>query len=121
MKMSVQITLFLVCFNAFGGLLVATGVAGDLGINVQQQGNQVVERATVEEPDLGSGNGLQNTLFGMYNTLTQQVSDIMWAITPGFQMLKAYVPDMWIDFVLYPVSSIIVGKDMIAFARGTDL
>lgn len=120
MKMSVQISLFLVCFNAFGGLLVASGVAGDLGIQVQQQGTQVVERATVEEPDLG-GSGIQNTLFGMYNRLTQQVSDIMWAITPGFQMLKAYVPDMWVDFVLLPVSSVIVGKDMIAFARGTDL
>lgn len=119
MKMSVQISLFLVCFNAFAGLVVATGVAGDLGIHVQE-GYEVVEPATVEEPDLG-GSGIQSTLFAMYNRLTQQVADIMWAITPGYQMLKAYVPDAWVDFVLLPVSSVIVGKDMIAFARGTDL
>lgn len=120
MKMSVQISLFLVAFNAFGAVLLQSGVAADLGIVVQQQDTGVIEQALVENVDLG-GTGIENTLFGMYNRLSQQLSSLLWTITPGFQMLKGYLPNLWVDFVLLPISSIVVGKDLIAFARGTDL
>jgi hypothetical protein len=36
-------------------------------------------------------------------------------------MLKVFLPDIWIDAFLSPIAVVIVTKDMIAFARGTDL
>jgi len=118
--MSTQITLFFVAFNAFAGILIASGVAGDLGINVETGDPQQIEELS-DKKKTGLGNNVGGTLFGMYNQLSQQVGTIFYTITPGFAMLKNFLPDLWVDFLLSPLATVIVSKDIIAFARGTDL
>jgi len=119
MKMSTQLTLFFIAFNALGGIMIASGVAGDLGINTETGDPEQLEKATAVEPNLG--NNVGGTLFGMYNQLTKQVGTIFYSVAPGFKMLKSFLPDLWIDVLLSPLASVIVAKDLIAFARGNDL
>jgi len=119
MKMSTQLTLFFIAFNAFGGILITSGVAGDLGINAETGDPEQLEKATAVEPNLG--NDVGGTLFGMYNQLTRQLGTIFYSVAPGFKMLKSFLPDIWIDALLSPIASVIVAKDLIGFARGTDL
>jgi len=134
MKMSTQITLFFVAFNAFAGVLIGTGVAAELGVNVQTGSPEEFEEITAPaeecDPDaqdanvaceIGLGNNVGSTLFGMYNQLTQQIGALFYSITPGFAMLKNFLPDIWVDGFLSPIAVVVVTKDIIAFARGGDL
>jgi hypothetical protein len=120
MKMSTQLAIFFVSFNAIAGIALGMGVAQELGINAETGNPQQLEQATQQtEPDLGSNVG--STLFGMYNQLTSQLGTIFYAIAPGFAMLRNFIPNIWVDALLSPVASLVVSKDLIAFARGTDL
>jgi len=120
MKMSTQLTLFFVAFNALAGVFVATGVAADLGINAETGEPQQFEQLSAKD-NVRMGNSVGGTLFGMYNVLTQQVATIFYAVAPGFRMLRNFVPNLWVDVFLSPIASVIVTKDIIAFARGGDL
>lgn len=112
--------IFFVAFNAIAGIAVGMGVAQELNINAETGNPQQLERATEQtEPDLGSNVG--STLFGMYNQLTSQIGTIFYSIAPGFAMLRNFIPNLWVDLLLSPVASLVVSKDLIAFARGTDL
>jgi len=120
MKMSTQITLFFVAFNAFAGLVIATGVAGEIGVNVETGDPQQLEEISSQD-EVSLGNNVGGTLFAMYNQLTQQVATLFYSVTPGLAMLRLFLPDLWVDLVLSPLAVIVVTKDLIAFARGTDL
>jgi hypothetical protein len=120
MKMSTQLTLFFLAFNALAGVLIGTGVAADLGINAATGDPQAFDQLAAED-QVRMGNSVGGTLFGMYNVLTQQIATIFYAIAPGFRMLRNFVPTIWVDGFLSPIASVIVTKDIIAFARGVDL
>jgi len=134
MKMSTQITIFFIAFNAMAAVVMGMGVAEELGVNVETGSPERIEQigqqdrcpnnqASKDECASGVdlGNNVGGTLFGMYNRLTQQVGAIFYSLTPGFAMLKVFLPDIWIDAFLSPIAVVIVTKDMIAFARGTEL
>ena len=120
MKMSTQITIFFIAFNGFAAVVMGMGVAGELGINAETGSPERIEQIG-QQDRVDLGNNVGGTLFGMYNRLTQQVGAIFYSLTPGFAMLKVFLPDIWIDAFLSPIAVVIVTKDMIAFARGTDL
>lgn len=120
MKISTQLTIFFVAFNCFAGIVMGMGVAEELGINVETGNPEQIEQlSNTDQVDLG--NNVGSTLFGMYNRLTQQVGTLFYSIAPGFKMLKMFLPNIWIDLFLSPIAAVIVTKDIIAFARGTDL
>lgn len=120
MKMSTQLAIFFVAFNGIAAVAMGMGVSQSLGIQAETGNPQQLEQATQQtEPDLGSNVG--STLFGMYNQLTSQIGTIFYSITPGFAMLRNFIPNIWVDVVLSPIASLVVSKDLIAFARGTDL
>jgi hypothetical protein len=120
MKMSTQITIFFIAFNAMAAVVMGMGVAEELGVNVETGSPERIEQIG-QQDQVDLGNNVGGTLFGMYNRLTQQVGAIFYSLTPGFAMLKVFLPDIWIDAFLSPIAVVIVTKDMIAFARGTDL
>lgn len=120
MKMSTQLTIFFVAFNAFAAVVMGMGVAEELGVNVGTGSpDQLEQLSSKDRVDLG--NNVGGTLFGMYNQLTQQVGTLFYSIAPGFQMLKLFIPNIWVDAFLSPISVVIVTKDIIGFARGSDL
>lgn len=117
--MSSQIALFFIIFNVFAGIVGTMGVAAELGLSVETGNPSQLERATDQrEPDLGASSG--STLFGMYNSLSDQLGTMFYSIAPGFDMLRNFLPGVFVDG-MYGVASFIISKDLIAFARGTDL
>jgi hypothetical protein len=126
MKMSTQLAIFFIAFNGIAAVVMGMGVAQELGINAETGNPDGLQPDTVSEkqaagdgPQLGSTN--QGTLFGMYNKLSDGVLTLFYSAAPGFAMLRSFLPNIWIDLVLSPVASIVITKDVIAFARGTDL
>jgi len=120
MKMSTQLTIFFVAFNALAGVVVGMGVAEDLGINAET-GDPAQLEELGENDDINLGNNVGGTLFGMYNVLTQQVGALFYSIAPGFAMLRNFLPNIWIDVFLSPIATVVVTKDLLGFARGGDL
>lgn len=122
MKMTTQFAIFFIAFNGMAGLMTATGVAADLGINVET-GNpqQVTAAGEVDEINISAGSGSPRTLFSLRTGLAQQATAIFNAVLPGMAMLKNFVPDAFVELILTPVAGLVVAKDVIGFLRGTDL
>lgn len=121
MRVSVYIVLFLVFFNAGAGMLISTGVAGEMGIDPATGNDAAIEEAQTESEQVNPGTGTGGTLFGLYNALGQTVEVIFNTIMPGAAMLKAAgLPAFFVDF-LFTGASIIVALDTIAFFRGYEL
>ncbi|UIP01699.1 hypothetical protein Hbl1158_16990 (plasmid) [Halobaculum sp. CBA1158] len=119
MRISTQLAVFFIAFNLFGGMMVGMGVAGDLGLNLETGSPDEIEQAT-EKDDVGLGNSVGGTLFGMYNTLTDQVGIIVNTIAPGFAMLKLFLPNAIVD-PFAALAGVFVIVDLLSYARGTDL
>jgi len=120
MKMSTQFTIFFITFNALAAIMMGMGVAEELGLNVETGNPGAFDNAT-DRRDVRMGNSVGGTLFGMYNVLTQQASTLFYTLLPGMEMLKIFLPNLWIDVLLKPIGTLIAVKDTIAFARGDDL
>lgn len=120
MRPSTQFTLFFVLFNAIAGLFIFSGAAATLGINAETGNPQQFEEIT-SKTEVQTGSAVGDTLFGMYNALGRQVGTILYSVTPGFTMLKLFLPDAWVDYVLQPVALLIVTVDILGFMRGTRL
>jgi len=119
MKMSTQIAIWFIAFNAIAGVVVGMGVADELGVQLDTgDTGDLEEYQQPAEPNLGAGAGA--TLFGMYNALTGQVWDLFYSIFAGMAMLKIFLPNIWVD-ALSVIVGAIVTKDIIGFARGEDL
>lgn len=119
MKMSTQIAIWFIAFNAIAGVVVGMGVADELGVQLGTGDTGDLEAFEQPvEPDLGVGAGA--TLFGMYTALTGQVWDLFYSIFAGMAMLKIFLPNLWVDAMSVVIGAIVT-KDIIGFARGEDL
>jgi len=119
MRISTQLAVFFIAFNLFAGMLGGMGIAGDLGINVETGDPDAIDEAT-EKEDVGLGNSVGGTLFGMYNQLTGQVGVIVNTIAPGFAMLKLFLPNAIVD-PFAAIAGVFVVVDLLSYARGFSL
>lgn len=121
MKMSTQFTIWFLVFNAVSGIMIGMGVADDLGLSVQTGQQEQITAAGDTDAINVTNNPDSNTLIGLRTSLAQQVTTIFLAVLPGMRMLQLFIPDPFVTFLLAPLASLIVVKDVIAFLRGTDL
>jgi hypothetical protein len=119
MNVSTQLAIFFIAFNLFGGMMVGLGIDDDLGINLETGNPDQIEQATAKE-DVGLGNSVGGTLFGMYNQLTNQVGVIVNTIAPGFAMLKLFLPNAIVD-PFAALAGVFVVVDLLSYARGVEL
>jgi len=120
MKMSIQFTIYFIAFNALAFILMQSGVAAELGLNAETGNPQAIEEAG-ERKDIRMGSSVGGTLFGMYNVLTQQAAALFYTFAPGLEMLKNFLPNLWVDVFLSPICTVIVTKDIIGTALKIDL
>lgn len=130
MRISTQLAVFFIAFNAFAGMLVGMGVADDLGLNMETGNPQQIEDATKnkcqEQSDSNTdievclGNSVGGTLFGMYNQVTQQAGKIFYSIAPGFAMLKNFLPNAIVD-PFSTIAALFIIVDLLSYARGFNL
>lgn len=119
MRISTQLAVFFIAFNLFAGMLGGMGIADDLGINVETGDSNAINEAT-QKDDVGLGNSVGGTLFGMYNQLTNQVGVIVNTIAPGFAMLKLFLPNAIVD-PFATIAGVFVVVDLLSYARGFSL
>lgn len=119
MRISTQLAVFFIALNVFAAMLVGMGVAEDLGINLETGESQAINEAT-QKDDVGLGNSVGGTLFGMYNQLTNQVGVLVNTIAPGFAMLKLFLPSAIVD-PFAAIAGVFTVIDLLSYARGVDL
>lgn len=106
--------------NLFSGMLMSTGVAATVGLNADVGGDETTDQATSGNVESGTPTG--STLFGMYQILTDQVSDFFNAIFPGLAMLnRAGVPGWITGGFLGPLFSVFIFVGILSFLRGWGL
>jgi hypothetical protein len=99
MRISTQLVLFFVFFNAGAGMLGGTGVADDLGINAPTDTPEEFDQAQQTAENAPTGQGTGATLFGLYATLASGFNTLYATILPGMNMLKRTpIPGFIIDF-----------------------
>jgi len=120
MRISTQLVLFFIFFNAGAGMLVGSGVAADLGIDAQTNAPDELDQASTAAENAQPGQA-GATLFGLYARLANITQTIFNSLFPGMAMLKRTpIPGFFIDFVSSGLS-IIAFVNIASFLRGTEL
>jgi hypothetical protein len=122
MRLSIKIVVFLVLFNAWGGMMVEFGIDDHLGINAETGNSEAItEAANVSQPE--SGGVVGGTLLGVYNAVKNTIQTIVLGMQPGAKLLLNILPPgpaeefvMW----MYSIGNIIVAVDIAAYLRGVD-
>lgn len=118
MRFTTILVIYLVAFNAGAQMMYSTGVAADLGLNVQTGNPEELQQAEDlhEDVEIGPGTGL--TLIGMIANVGRGIADAFTAVMPGLRMLgNVGVPDHWIVFA-GTVSMTVVGFNVASWLRG---
>jgi hypothetical protein len=115
------LALFFIAFNLFAGMVMATGVDDQLGMDAEVGGDDKIDEVQNESKSVQGGTSVGQTLIGLYNVLAGGLSTLLTTIFPGLAMLeRAGVPQYWINF-LGPIFSFIIAIGMISFLRGWGL
>lgn len=114
------LVVFFVAMNLFAAMLMAAGVDTALGLDANVGGDEVLDETTNRD-NVDSGAPSGDTLFGMYNVLTDQLGNVFGAIFPGLSMLqRAGVPTYVINFI-GGLFSVMILFDVMSFLRGWNL
>ncbi len=114
------LVVFFLALNLFSGMLVATGVASDIGLGGQLEvgGDQDANTAEQSAQNISTGAPTGSTLFGMYNVLADTLSQLRVIVLGGPAMLyNAGVP----GFITTPMEvmmAVVYGVGIIMFLRG---
>lgn len=120
-RLSVQILLFLVFFNAGAEMIIQAGVAEDLGIDPHVQEPDEIQSAKSQADDFETGSGFGDTLFGMYNAVAGTVEVFLNGIFPGLAMIKQAGVPAWFGNFLFSGAALYSALDLIGFLRSGGL
>ena len=117
------LAIFFLALSLFSQMLMATGVAATIGLETEIGGDQASDEVTqTAEGELESGATSGDTLFGLYNVLASQVSNILGIFNPGLQMMdNAGVPSPIVNMLLMPIVSLVKFIGIVSLLRGWDL
>lgn len=117
-SIAVTMALLLMFMNAAPGLLIASGVADDWGVNPQVGGDDRVEAANENMSDVRPTGGFASTLFQLYNSAAGTVEALFSIIIGGpLMLLNIGIPSWAVAFVFVP-QYVIVGGAMIYVLAG---
>lgn len=117
---SIYITIAFVAMNIFAGIIGATGIAGQLGVDTAVGGDETVDSVTSEADSARSSAGVGDTLFALYHSTAVGLAGVL-NILPAFSMLsRVGVPAVWVDGFA-AIGTLIIGIDIVAFLKGFDL
>lgn len=118
MRYSTRLVVFLFFLNAAAGLLVASGWAGDAGIQPQPGGDTAIEQANSSAAAVQASGGLGQTLYGLFISVSGTFRSIIGAVTAGPVMLANLgVPGWLVGFVFAPMY-LFIGIDMMFMLTG---
>jgi len=114
------LVVFFISLNLIASALMGAGIASTLGLDANVGGDEAVDERVGNDVESGTSTG--STLFGMYNVLSGQLSDLFGVVFPGLNMLeRAGVPSWITGGILGPLFSVLIFIDVISFLRGWGL
>lgn len=120
-KAMTLLAIFFLIVNVWSGILINSGVAGEVGISAPTAGDKAVDDATGQAEDISSGTESQDTLFGLYNRVTTGVTTILSTLTAGGIILNQIgIPSVFTT-PIQGVFLIIYGLGAAQFLRGFNL
>jgi hypothetical protein len=117
----------LLALSVWAGFLTSTGIAADIGLDARLSGDEIQDQAQSATEDIETGAPTGNTLFGLYNVLSDQLGTLFGIINPGLRLLyNAGVPASIVGGpntigLLPPLTSFIKAIGVISFLRGWGL
>jgi hypothetical protein len=117
----------LLALSVWAGFLTSTGIAADIGLDARLSGDEIQDQAQSATEDVETGAPTGNTLFGLYNVLSDQLGTLFGIINPGLRLLyNAGVPASIVGGpntigLLPPLTSFIKAIGVISFLRGWGL
>lgn len=124
MRLSIILLIFLVLFNAWGGLLQAYDIDDQLGINAETGDTEALDSATESAGSVTTGEPTGQTLLGYYNNLINTLRGLLLGLQPGVQLLVNAVPSGIAESIIlwaFGALPIIIVVDVLYFARGGGL
>ena len=118
---SIQLlTVFFLTLNLFSGVLIGTGAAADIGLGGQLTtgGDKAVDDATKSAKKVNTGAPTGQTLFGMYNVLSQTLGQIRQVAFGGPAMLYNLGVPGAITGMMEVLVGVIYAFGLIKFLRG---
>lgn len=123
------LAFFFIALSLFSTMLTGTGVAETLHLNQRVGGDESVNEVRNQAQNLSSGAPTGQTLFGMYNVLSSQISTLFGMLNPGMVMLynaggPAFLfgnPENDVIGFLPPLVTFIKAIGIISFLRGWGL
>jgi len=114
----IVLVVFFVSLNLFSGVLIGTGTAAMLGLDGQVGQSDAID-STVANSGVDTGSATGSTLFGSYQVLTNQLSNIFGAVFPGLVLLRrAGVPTAITGGILGPLFTLFSTFGVVFFFRG---
>jgi len=113
MRYSTRIVIFLVFLNAAAAALVASGAAADMGIAPNPGGDQALAEANQSVAQVSPGGGPVDTLFGLYSSVADTLSNVFGAVFAGPAMIAALGVPTWITAFVFAPMYLLVGIDII--------
>lgn len=118
---AINTTIILMFLNAGPGMLVASGVANDMGITPAVSGDQAIGDANTAMQNVEVSGGFASTLFAVYTSVTGPVRAVMGILFGGpIMLISAGVPGWLVDFMFAP-QYVIVGGTIIFVLSGRRL
>lgn len=118
---AINVTVLLMFVNGAPNLLIASGVAEDMGIDPSVSGDQAIGNANEELQDIEVSGGFASTLFALYASVTGPVKVLLEIIAGGPIILASVgVPGWLLDFVFLP-QYLIIGGTIIYVLAGRRL
>lgn len=121
-RVVVTLVVFFVAMNALAGVMEAQGIDDAIGVDASVGDDSVQDAVPDQGSDVASGAPTGQTLFGMYNVLSGQLSSLFKAIYPGLAMLeRALLPGWLVYGFLSPLMSLVIFVGIVSFMRGYNL
>jgi len=117
----------LLALSLWAGFLTTTGIAADIGLDSRIGGEEIQDQAANAADDVETGAPTGQTLFGLYNVLSDQLGTLFGIINPGLRLLyNAGVPASIVGGpstigLLPPLTSFIKVIGIVSFLRGWGL
>lgn len=115
------IVVFMIFLNAVPGLMIASGVAEDMGIDPSVAGGHNIADANQEMKDVRVSGGLAQTLFTLYTSVTGPLRVVMGVLIGGELMFMSLGVPEWLITFLFAPKWIIFGGTLIYVLAGRRL
>ena len=118
---AINVAVLLMFINAGPNLLLASGVAEDMGIDPSVSGGEQIDRANEEMRSIEPTGGFASTLFQLYTSVTGPVKVLMEVVFGGWLILASVGVPSWLVTFIFAPQYLLIGGTVIYVLAGRRL